>query len=939
MYAQLCKRLNECILVSEPDGTRTFRRLLLNSCKEEFENRGSLSTQPHQQQNQHDGSNGSETDSDSKFLAKRKMLGNIKFIGELGKVEMLHDSTLFKCIERLVVGKKKQPISDQAEDLECLCHLLKTCGKILDTNKAKGFMDQCFVRLAAILESGKMPKRIRFLIQDVIEMRKNNWAPRKIGQSPDVPRTIQQVREDAYRDGCVYLPQESYSNAPHTLPNEQLMGMLNPVDGMFFEGKSNSSNGKDFFGGPSSSSMNSFLDGPSSGSSIIISSIEDSSSSSGRYGRNDYSLDRDKDHNHHGHRFSNNKLNPRNDYDNRRDSGFSSLGGRRSPNTSSNGVGSSSNGGSSSSNGGGNYFDDNRRGRSDYDHQGGGGGPYNNHQHNKYMNNNKSKDYGGGGGRYNNNNNGMMNGDSRYNDGGRYGGRSYGGGNRSPVNNMDDRRYGGGGRGGDSGRYSSYRGENGESVGGGGGDLNNERPRFKKSLPSSSGGVGSSKDGSELRLRPQSSMVLKPKTPSMLPKSAISRSDGSSPLGENSLLGPPRLLTKEAPPMIIKQGSLDKARQKNKGPTREEVFTKMDALLQELYTNGSDASQDSWRKDLAAWLPCKMHQTAMNHLFKSLISEPDERRKQAFDFLVQLVREEEEGFNETHLVEALGKLRGDGPLLAKKENELCELAAWIIGEELLSLKEYSSMVKGGSPPLFLLTLSKLLESLGKDKLGDMFNRSETSLMDHVHVDERCEDKLVLILDDHGLTFLAPLLGVRREMRVQLSGQGDNSEPGAFLSWISGNVSRDYIKKPEFILALYGLVIEHIVSHSTLRADEGASSSPPEKNRVEEEKELLGSFAPVLIPFTREDPELQLLGLYAIQVFCNSRGYPKGMLLRLFNHFYDMDIMDEKAFFSWKEDMKYRSVYPGKEKALFQVNAWLMWLEETETDEEEEEYDE
>lgn len=43
----------------------------------------------------------------------------------------------FRCCEQLLVGRRKQPISDQAEDLECLCHLMKTCGKLLDTPIAK----------------------------------------------------------------------------------------------------------------------------------------------------------------------------------------------------------------------------------------------------------------------------------------------------------------------------------------------------------------------------------------------------------------------------------------------------------------------------------------------------------------------------------------------------------------------------------------------------------------------------------------------------------------------------------------------------------------------------------------------------------------------------------------------------------------------------------
>lgn len=42
----------------------------------------------------------------------------------------------------------------------------------------------------------------------------------------------------------------------------------------------------------------------------------------------------------------------------------------------------------------------------------------------------------------------------------------------------------------------------------------------------------------------------------------------------------------------------------------------------------------------------------------------------------------------------------------------------------------------------------------------------------------------------------------------------------------------------------------------------------------------------------------------------------GMLLRYFVNFYDMEIIEEEGFLSWKEDVTQE--YPGKGKALFQV---------------------
>merc|ERR1712241_1514188 len=68
-------------------------------------------------------------------------------------------------------------------------------------------MDQYFDRIKALINNPDLPTRIKFLLQDVTELRNNNWKPRKLA-TPDGPRTIQQVREDAARDGCIYLPQQ-----------------------------------------------------------------------------------------------------------------------------------------------------------------------------------------------------------------------------------------------------------------------------------------------------------------------------------------------------------------------------------------------------------------------------------------------------------------------------------------------------------------------------------------------------------------------------------------------------------------------------------------------------------------------------------------------------------------------------------------------------------
>lgn len=62
--------------------------------------------------------------------ARRRSLGNIKFIGELFKMKMLTEAIMHDCVVKLLKNHDE-------ESLECLCRLLSTIGKDLDFEKAK----------------------------------------------------------------------------------------------------------------------------------------------------------------------------------------------------------------------------------------------------------------------------------------------------------------------------------------------------------------------------------------------------------------------------------------------------------------------------------------------------------------------------------------------------------------------------------------------------------------------------------------------------------------------------------------------------------------------------------------------------------------------------------------------------------------------------------
>ena len=325
----------------------------------------------------------------------------------------------------------------------------------------------------------------------------------------------------------------------------------------------------------------------------------------------------------------------------------------------------------------------------------------------------------------------------------------------------------------------------------------------------------------EVSLRPQHStaanMLFKPKTPSMLPKSAISRTtDGTSPLGENSLLGPAvpthhKIMQQKEANILIKQGTLDAKGRKekkaaaNRGPTREEVFTKVDGIFNDYLTHlNVIEAVDHWKEN--DWLPSKMVQTAASHFFKSLLERSEADKFLAFNLIQELIKDGV--LNKVHCYEAIAKIVSSSNLEDPARQGLAEISAWCVTQKIYTLIELSELYHGGQwHPIFLEILQQLFKQSGKDQLVEMFNSSSIRLMDQLPEKDRTDERLVHILENFELTFLMPLLSIRQDMAKQLS---HDPNPDNLSKWITDNVESSFYSQPGFILALFDVVFKHIV---------------------------------------------------------------------------------------------------------------------------------
>ncbi|KAG0290768.1 hypothetical protein BGZ98_003297 [Dissophora globulifera] len=200
VYAQLCQKMMEKISPDVKDtsvegsqGGKLFRKYLLHRCQEDFM-RGwkDKATAGGVSLNDKDGPDLMSDEYYVMMKAKRQGLGLIHFIGELFKLSMLTEKIMHDCVKKLLANVK----DPEEEETEGLCKLMTTVGLQLDRPEAKNHMDIYFVRMQELTKNLKLPSRIRFMVQDVIDLRASKWVNRRAAAGP---KKIAAIHEEAAR--------------------------------------------------------------------------------------------------------------------------------------------------------------------------------------------------------------------------------------------------------------------------------------------------------------------------------------------------------------------------------------------------------------------------------------------------------------------------------------------------------------------------------------------------------------------------------------------------------------------------------------------------------------------------------------------------------------------------------------------------------------------
>lgn len=431
----------------------------------------------------------------------------------------------------------------------------------------------------------------------------------------------------------------------------------------------------------------------------------------------------------------------------------------------------------------------------------------------------------------------------------------------------------------------------------------------------------------EISLRPaQSFLMNKSQVPKLQPQTMmIPPRTQTPPMGQTPQLG-----LKTNPPPIQEKPAKSV---KKPPPSKEELIKLTEAFVTEYLNNGNAADAINSVKEMRA--PKHFIPEMISKIILQSLDRSDEDKEKA-SALLGILRQEgvatSDNFMQAFLniLDQCPKLEVDIPLV---KSYLAQFAARAIIADLVSLSELAQPLENGTLfPLFLLCLQQLAKLGDREWLTDLFQQSKINMQKMLPEIDQNKDRMLEILEGKGLSFLFPLMKLEKELLKQIK---MDPSPQTIYKWIKDNISPKLHLDKGFVNILMTSFLQYI-SNEACPMEESDLSAAPSKEQLEQEKQLLLAFKPVMQKFLHDHVDLQVSALYALQVHCCSKNFPKGMLLRFFVHFYDMEIIEEEAFLAWKEDITQE--FPGKGKALFQVNQWLTWLETAEEEESEEEAD-
>lgn len=196
-YAAMCNKLSKLKVPAEnaPDQCVNFRALIINKCQMQFVTKKVDENVEKLEKEMNDCADPIKKKElflllqEENRRLRMRSVGNVRFIGELFKLKMLTSKIMMYCMNYLIEKLEE-------EKLECLCKLLTTIGEQVEM-EIKDRLDEIFKKMQQIVDqkSNKISSRVRFMLQDVIELRKRHWVTKSVVDLQ--PKMMDQIQKEA----------------------------------------------------------------------------------------------------------------------------------------------------------------------------------------------------------------------------------------------------------------------------------------------------------------------------------------------------------------------------------------------------------------------------------------------------------------------------------------------------------------------------------------------------------------------------------------------------------------------------------------------------------------------------------------------------------------------------------------------------------------------
>lgn len=171
MYARLCATLSAQI--------KPFKKQLMVKCHQEF-----ITDTADTIQEATRGMTDPEEIEYHATLIRKAYIGHMKFLGELYLQSVAKLSIMLECLEKLSKDEEHE------ESLECYVHLLTTMGKKLEGHTVQRNKDFDWSKVEKLQQSPNISVRIKFMLQDLIELRERGMLSENVVCCPVVCTSV-----------------------------------------------------------------------------------------------------------------------------------------------------------------------------------------------------------------------------------------------------------------------------------------------------------------------------------------------------------------------------------------------------------------------------------------------------------------------------------------------------------------------------------------------------------------------------------------------------------------------------------------------------------------------------------------------------------------------------------------------------------------------------